>query len=310
MAVLTSRGIIPRIFHQIRTMEDTSWIRAISGEAVPTDQQKETHGGLGNVGPMKKWEGQRKSQRLRAVTVDVENDKYEDTLLVTGDELRRDKTMQVDSNIRGLSRRAMQHWELLLTTLVENGESTACYDGQFFFDTDHAENGVSTGSNDITEAVAVPTGPTAAEMESAIWAAVTQFMTFKDDVGEPAHMSPTSFTLKIPPAFLKATLTAIGAPLLEQGRSNALVQAGNFTFNVIANPRLTWTDKFAIFVNDGRSFIRQFERIAGQEVRVTAKAEGSEFEHDYDAHEYGVMALRGTGYFDWRSAVLTTLTAA
>jgi len=35
--------------------------------------------------------------------------------------------------------RAMAHWGGLLSTLIIAGESTACYDGQYYFDTDHLE---------------------------------------------------------------------------------------------------------------------------------------------------------------------------
>ena len=41
------------------------------------------------------------------------------------------------------------HW-LMLTTLMIAGESSLCYDGQYFFDTDHSDGASGTLSNSIS----------------------------------------------------------------------------------------------------------------------------------------------------------------
>jgi hypothetical protein len=55
----------------------------------------------------------------------------------------------------------------------------------------------------------------------------------------------------------------------------------------------TWTDKFVTLRTDGRlkAFIRQQET----DVVMKAKAEGSEYEFDNDAHQYGVDTWRNVG---------------
>ena len=57
--------------------------------------------------------------------------KYESTLEVMMDEIRRDKTGQVMIRVQEQAERANAHWASLLSTLIIAGESTACYDGQF-----------------------------------------------------------------------------------------------------------------------------------------------------------------------------------
>jgi phage major head subunit gpT-like protein len=71
------------------------------------------------------------------------------------------------------------------------------------------------------------------------------------------------------------------------------------------NPRLTWTDKFAVFRTDSpiKALIRQTE----QDVELKAKAEGSEFEFDNDAWQFGIDAWRGVGYGYWQRACLVTM---
>ena len=45
-----------------------------------------------------------------------------------------------------------------------------------------------------------------------------------------------------------------------------------------------------------------------QEVELKAKAEGSEFEFDNDAWQYGVDAWRNVAYGYWQRACLVTMT--
>jgi len=73
-----------------------------------------------------------------------------------------------------------------------------------------------------------------------------------------------------------------------------------------ANPRLTWTEKIAVFRTDSnvKALIRQEET----GVVVKAKAEGSDYEFDNDAHEYGVDTWRNVGYGYWQNACLVTMT--
>ena len=76
----------------------------------------------------------------------------------------------------------------------------------------------------------------------------------------------------------------------------------------MVNVRLTtagWTDKFAVNREDSpiKPFIRQTE----QEVELKVKAEGSEFEFDNDAWQFGLDGWRGVGYGYWQRSVLCTL---
>ena len=79
----------------------------------------------------------------------------------------------------------------------------------------------------------------------------------------------------------------------------------NLNISVAVNARLTWTDEFAVFRTDGSvsPFIRQQET----EVDLKAKAEGSEYEFDNDAHQYGVDTWRNVGYGYWQHACLVTM---
>jgi phage major head subunit gpT-like protein len=76
--------------------------------------------------------------------------------------------------------------------------------------------------------------------------------------------------------------------------------------DIAANPRLTWTDKFAVFRTDSpiKGLIRQSE----MDVELKAKAEGSEFEFDNDAWQFGIDSWRNVGYGYWQRGCLVTMT--
>ena len=71
------------------------------------------------------------------------------------------------------------------------------------------------------------------------------------------------------------------------------------------NPRLTWTDSFAVFRTDSpiKGLIRQSET----DGNVKMKDENSEFAFDNDAIQIGIDSWRNAGYGRWQGAVLNTL---
>ena len=89
-----------------------------------------------------------------------------------------------------------------------------------------------------------------------------------------------------------------------QQNLNPNIVAG-LTVDVQMNARLTWTTQIAIFRTDSpiKGLIRQTE----QEVELKAKAEGSEYEFDNDAWQFGIDAWRGVGYGYWQRACLLTM---
>ncbi|MEW6253660.1 MAG: Mu-like prophage major head subunit gpT family protein, partial [Planctomycetota bacterium] len=138
---------------------------------------------------------------------------------------------------------------------------------------------------------------------AAIVKAIAQLASFKDDQGEPMNESAREYLAVVPLNMLAATLAAL-AGKTPDGLVNPLA-GGEFRVSWVANPRLTWTDKFALFRTDGttRPFIFQEEL----PVQVQVLAEGSELEVNENQHQYGVKAIHEAGYGFWQDACLVTL---
>ncbi len=308
---LSSRAIIGEFYNTLQQNLGASWIPLISN-LFDSNQEMETYKWLGMVPAMREWIGGRQAKGLRENGMDIRNKLFEATLEVLVDEIRRDKTGQVMIRVRELAQRANSHWAKLLSSLIVGGESSVCYDGQYFFDTDHAEGDSGAQSNKIQTDVATPTKPTPGEMENAILASVTALLGLKDDQGEPFNEDANQFLVMVPVSLMAPTAAALGAQIVMEGgaaRSNTIVTAGalgGFEFKMATNARLPWTTKFAVFNTgaEAKALIRQEE--VG--IEVSAIAEGSELEFKENKHWYGVKAHRNAGFGYWQRALLNELT--
>lgn len=307
-ATLSSRAIIGEFYNTLEQNTGAIWVPGVSA-MFQSNQESETYKWLGMAPAMREWVGGRHAKGFRENGITIANKTFEATLEVLVDELRRDKTGQIMVRVRELAERTNAHWAKLLSSLIIAAEAGVCYDGQYFFDTDHSEGDSGSQSNDIESNVSTTTAPTAAEMETAILKSVEQILGLKDDQGEPMNEDATKFLVMVPVPFMAATAAALKNPVIVDGsgsRTNTITNLGGFQFELAVNPRLTWTTKFATFRTDGQTkpFIRQEE----EGVTVSAIAEGSELEFKENKHEYGVKAVRNVGYGYWQHACLTTLT--
>ncbi len=311
-STLGSRAIIGEFYARLQQNIGTEWLDAVS-MLFTSDQESETYNWLGMAPTMRQWVGGRNAKGFRENGVTIYNLEFEATMEVLVKELRRDKSNQILTRVREMADRTNAHWASLLSTLIINAEDHVCYDGEYFFDTDHSEGSSGTQSNDLSITVSgLPvskegstTNPSAETAQYAILQAIAAIKGFKDDQGEPMNENANSFVVMTPiNGHYTAAMAAVRDAMLQPGQSNT-IQAAGFNVQVIGNARLTWTTKLAVFRTDGnvKPFIRQQET----PVTVDAIAEGSELEFDENKHHYGVKASRNVGYGYWQHACLATL---
>ena len=311
--LLSSRAIVGRYFARLETNPGLAWVDAVSN-LFTSDQRIETYAFLGQSPKMQEWIGGRQPKGLRVSNFSIANVQYEATLEIDRRDARLDKTGQIMARVDEFADRALTHWASLLSTLLLNGTSTACYDGQYFFDTDHSEGDSGTQDNDITVDISalpaavhgVVTAPSVEEMQQAILKGIAQILSFKDDQGEPMNENAQEFTVIVPTSLYlvaAAAVSAITTSSLQQNL-NANVIAG-MKVNIQMNPRLTWTDSFAIFRTDSpvKGFIRQSE----QDLELNVIGEGSEHTIKNKTWLFTVDTWRNVGYGYWQRAVYVTM---
>lgn len=275
----------------------------------PSDREIEMYGHLGQAPGLAEWAGFRAAHGLEKFEYSIRNKLFDVAMEIDKRDLRRDRTGQIRQRISDMGAKARHHPDELMTALVIAGESTVCYDGQFFFDTDHSEGVSGTQSNDVTFTVVSATAPTAAEAEAAIFASIAKMISFKDDKGHLVNRNAQRFVVLCPLPFFRAFAAALGATRLLDGgesRDNLLLQIRGYSFELVVNPLLTWTDKFATFRVDGsgRPFIFQEET----PLEPYILDEMSEFAKVNKTCVFGAEASRNAGYGWWQHAVLTTFT--
>lgn len=311
--VLSSRAIMGMYFARLETNPGLAWVNGVSN-LFTSDQAQETYKFLGQSPKMREWIASRQAKGLSSQGISVTNVHYEATLELSKRDVRRDKTSQIEARVMEFADGTVTHWASLLSTLIAAGESTVCYDGQYFFDTDHSEGASGSQSNDISVTLsALPTAehgsttaPSMSEMQQVILKGIAAIMGFKDDRGEPMNENARSFAVLVPTSLYLTALAAVSTlntAALPQNFNPATIPDLQVTIHM--NPRLDWTTKISVFRTDSpvKALIRQSE----QEVELKVKAEGSEFEFDNDAWQYGVDAWRAVAYGYWQRACLVTM---
>lgn len=311
---LTGKWVMGEYYKRLEQDTGVSWINETSNLFQST-QDEEEYVWLGMSPAMQKRVGGRNPKELREFDYNIRNDPYESTLRIKDEDMRKDKTGQLQIRIADHAQRANTHWASLLSTLMLNGETETCYDGQYYFDTDHVEGDSGTQSNivevDISalpvETHGTTTDPSVAEMQFALKKGVRRMTSFLDDQGEPFNEESKSFRV----------LSGIGlADTIDQAiqtrgqvaetqtvmdafkRSYAMANSANVRLN-------SWTEQFVIFRTDvaAKALIRQEE----QGIRMSMLGPGSDnFFQNYE-WLFGMDADRAVGYGLWQHAVLVKL---
>jgi len=309
---LSSRAIVGMYYERLEAATQAGWIDQVSNYFT-SDQPIEEYVWLSQVPQLREWVGSRQAKGFTGNGIEIKNRHFEATIEILLRDLRRDKTGQLKIRMAEFAQRGLTHFASLLSTLIVNGASTVCYDGQYFFDTDHNEGASGNQSNAITVDIsAVPatlhgtvTAPSPEEMQQAIIQSVSKMYTYVDDQGEPINETAKSFLVMVPVGLMNVAETALTMPRVA---GVGAVSVDSLNISMVVNPRLTiggWTDKFVTFRTDGsvKPLIRQEET----KPTVKIKDESSEYAFDNDAIQLGVDTWRNVGLGRWQGAVQTTL---
>jgi phage major head subunit gpT-like protein len=315
---ISDKEVIGLFFQAYEGKLSDSWVPKLA-VTFPSTVAVERYAGLGNAPALREWVGGRLAKSLAEYTQTVTNKDYEATLEVQRKDLKRDKTGQLEIKIAQLAERAAEHDEKLLSALIDTADDSdlgTSYDGQFFFDTDHSVGDSGTMDNDITVDIsALPTGdttgthgsvtnPSVGEIALSIQKGIQQLFGFKDDIGEPVNHSMKEVIIMVPVGLMAAAESALTVGELAGGFKNPL-PGSMIRKTLVVNPRLTWTDEFAIFRTDSaqKPLLVQTEEAPMMEVI----GEGSEHTFKHNAHLYGVKKSGAVAYWDFTKACLVTM---
>ena len=104
---------------------------------VPSTTASNTYGWLGEFPGLREWIGERALQDMQTHSYALENKSFEGTVYVKRTDIEDDNLGLYTPRFQMMGQRAAQQPDQMIFNLLKQGRTTACYDGQYFFDTDH-----------------------------------------------------------------------------------------------------------------------------------------------------------------------------
>lgn len=312
------RSVRAAIIHSIENAAVPEYIPGIAGDMVPSDQPNEDMVDVGNIRPMRIWDGPRTRQRLRTVSVRVTPATYETGLDVSWEERTYHKIGRLQQRITdiGVEPARMQTRKVMeLLELADQPVADAlAYTGQSYFGS-HVENGYQF-TNWVDVNVVDPQNPTADEIKRCIFAAIERARLFPDDQGELVHEDVDGFFyVFIPPQWEEKARTALGASMIDNTTNILAGGVGGISFRLVVSGRLTsWNTarntngaqtatRMAVVRGRGRAMIRT--QVGG--VRTAFLGDGSDQAFNTEDHSYGIAVTRGFAFGNPRDAVQVQL---
>lgn len=298
--MLVNTATIAAVFQSLKTTFMNAFDAAPSqweatAMKVPSGSGQNDYTWLSNFPKMRKWIGDKVIKALEAFKYTVVNDDWEATVEVDRNDVEDDNLgiYAPQAQMAGFSARQLP--DEIVSDLKNNAFTNTCYDGQYFYDTDHSVAGASV-SNKGTAALSAASAALAA---ASYGAARTAIMSFTDDEGRPLALVPD--VLEVPPA-----LEITGKRLLEMDRlTDDSPNPYKGTARLVVNPRLTSTTAWFLHCTSMpvKPFVYQ-ERKAPVFVEQTDAQNDNVFMRK--KFHFGAEARAAGGYAFWQMSFGST----
>lgn len=113
---------------------------------VQSGTRTENYSWLGQFPQLREWLGDRQVKSMSQYNYSITNKTYEGTVSVAREDIEDDQFGVYSPMFQEMGHAAATHPDSLVFALMAAGFATLCYDGQYFFDTDHPV-GTGTSSN-------------------------------------------------------------------------------------------------------------------------------------------------------------------
>lgn len=283
------------VFFEEYDRTPSDWGRVAT--VVPSTADTEDYAWLGSAPAMREFKDERLPAGLLEHGYSIKNKTWESSVAVDRAALEDERYGQIKVRIQGLGREARRHQDELVFSLLRGGFNQDCYDGQYFFDTDHSEGESGNQSNKGTAALSA----------TALQSAISAMMKFKDDRGRPLGIIPD--LLVVPPDLQWSAMELLNSTyypeLVTQSGGNGGTQklATNVLkgrLDLVVSPYLTDGNDWFLLCTNGpvKPLIFQ-SRVP---VEFAALEGNSENGFMRDQYLYGVRARYNVGFGLWQMA--------
>lgn len=262
---------------------------------VPSTGSRNDYAWLDNFPAMRKWIGDKQVKALAAHNYTIVNDDYEATIEVDRNDIEDDNLGIYGPQAQMAGFSAKQLPDEIVVALYNLGFTSKCFDGQYFFDTDHPVAGASV-SNKGTAALTIAT---LAAATASYGAARTAMKLFKDDEGRALNITPN--VLLVGPALEDIARVLLTNERLEDGKQNPY----KGTAELVVDARIT--SATAWFLLDTTKPVRP-AILQKRKAPVFVQQIGEEAENVFmrKKFRFGAEARMAGGYGFWQMAYGST----
>lgn len=287
-----------------------SWPSLFDGlvQRIDSNADQENYPWLGYAPKMREMVGSKVAKPVPSFDWTIKNKKWESTVAIDYETRKYGKLGAVQAMLGNLGQKARNFQTSLLADLLNNGMATACYDTQYFFDTDHSDPGAvytTSQDNDLTSAAAAAL-PTDAEMTTACSAMMSALYSYKDNEGDPVMPSMGAKLILMVPPLYKAVAERIATSDQITGPvGNALKGA----FEVRVNPWIPapTTSLGYMYLFNASGARKPFIYQVAEDIVLEDNLGGDNEFMTKDAY-FSAFGYFNVGYGDWRYAVGYTFT--
>ncbi len=251
---------------------------------------------LAGITGMREWIGPREAEGLKERAYQIYVKHWEKLIEVSRDALD-DSPMTAAGNaairLSMLMETGRKVQDDILIDLIKNGHQRTCYDGQYYFDTDHPVDLDSTGSQSNYESTGFAlTGPNFATAQA-------RMLSFRNESGRPLVAS-SQLLLVVPPALKKAADEIVTAVYGSSGASNVL--NGQAKVHVIPELGAAFTggSDTAWYLFGGPEALILAERKPLTFAQRVGETDSPVFERN--VYQFGIDRRCGGGYGVWQRA--------
>jgi phage major head subunit gpT-like protein len=222
-----------RIFQEYQTrllkaLDDAPRVASAYAMEVPSSSRSSLHAWLANQSSVKEWLGRRKLNSFGTRHWEVVNRNWELSYSFDVNQIADDLSGLVAEAVMAARQNGAKwarHEDLLCASTLEAGNAATCYDGQFFFDSDHPTDleGLTSGTFDNTISGALS--------HSTVYSALKKLMSYKNMDGSPMVPPGAKVKLMTPPALMDRVDSILYTKSLTPATAYALFGTGGASEN-------------------------------------------------------------------------------
>lgn len=279
------------IFNNTLKAQTGNW--QLTAMEVPSTSAGEDYVWLSRFPKMRKWVGEKFVKNIEAGKYYKANEDWETTIAVKRKDVEDDALGIYNAQTRMAGESAAELHDIILDDLKNKAFTQTCWDGQYFYDTDHPVAG-STASNKLTAALSAAT---LAAVQGSYGAARTAIMKFTDDEGMPLRLIPN--VLEVGPSLEAVAKIICEADKLQDNSPNPF----KGTATVLVNPAITSNTQWMLHVTNKASIKPFIVQMRKSPVFVSQTSEENDDVFMKGEYKFGAEA-RATGLYGfWQLSV-------